>query len=149
MGWRFSAFHKSRFYKKLPKGKPILAVNPRSSKIERNWDLNSYVNVIKYSQEIGFDVIIIGEIYRQKLSSIKKSEINCISSPLNLTGNIKLSELPSLIECCDVLLAPDTGSVHIATSLGKPVVGLYAVANSKTTLLDLIVPQGFQLIDLD
>ena len=127
------ALDKSSICKKLPKGKPILAVNPQSSKIERNWDLNSYVNVIKYSQEIGFDVIIIGGNLSSEIEFNKKVETNCISSPLNLTGNIKLSELPSLIECCDVLLAPDTGSVHIATSLGKPVVGLYAVANSKLT----------------
>lgn len=117
----------------LPKGKLLLAVNPSSSKKERNWDIDSYVAVINHAQNIGLNVVITGG---HESSEIKFNQIivsKCKIPPLDLTGKIQLSELPYLIKSCDVLMAPDTGAVHIATAIGIPVIGLYAVANPQLT----------------
>ena len=38
-----------------------------------------------------------------------------------------------MLSLADVLIAPDTGAVHIARAMGTPVVGLYAVASPKLT----------------
>jgi heptosyltransferase I len=52
---------------------------------------------------------------------------------LNLNGKTSLKQLAALLSQADVLLAPDTGAVHIATALGTPVIGLYAVATPGLT----------------
>ena len=133
--WRglFENLKKDRERFHLPKDSKILAVNPCSSKFERNWSLLNHAEIIGFAQQLGFYVLIIGG------KSKKENAFNlsicdaCKNKPLNLTGKIKLSELPSLICCADVVLAPDTGSVHIATALRIPVIGIYAVANPHLT----------------
>jgi heptosyltransferase I len=47
---------------------------------------------------------------------------------LNLVGRTRIPELIASLARCRLLIAPDTGAVHIANALGRPVVGLYAVA---------------------
>ena len=47
---------------------------------------------------------------------------------LNLIGQTNPKQLAAVLAKVKVLVAPDTGPVHIATAVGTPVVGLYAVA---------------------
>jgi heptosyltransferase I len=52
---------------------------------------------------------------------------------LNLCGKTTPKQLAALLGQVDVLIAPDTGSVHIARAMDTPVIGLYAVASPKLT----------------
>ena len=51
----------------------------------------------------------------------------------DLTGKTSLPQWSALISQISLVVAPDTGSVHLARALGVPVVGLYAVANPSLT----------------
>jgi len=42
------------------------------------------------------------------------------------TGITSIFELAAFIDRSDVILSPDTGVIHIAAALGKPIVGIYA-----------------------
>ena len=44
---------------------------------------------------------------------------------LNMLGKTTLQEVGALIESCDVVVTADTGSLHIALALDKPVVALF------------------------
>lgn len=118
---------------KLPVKSRIMAVNPSASKAERNWHVDHYVKVIDYAQAKGVGVIIIGGNGHNELNLSEQVSDRCKESPLNLTGKINLAVLPYLIKKIDFLLAPDTGSIHIARAVGTPVIGLYAVANPRLT----------------
>ena len=50
---------------------------------------------------------------------------------MNLCGKTTPKQLAALLSLVDVLIAPDTGAVHIARSMNTPVIGLYAVASPK------------------
>jgi len=52
---------------------------------------------------------------------------------LDLVGRTNIPQLIATLARCRLLLAPDTGAVHIANALGRPVVGLYAVAPAHRT----------------
>ena len=117
----------------LPVKNRIMAINPSASKTERNWDLNSYAKVIDYVQNKGIGIIVTGGDGQNELDRNKELCNRCKESPLNLTGKIKLGVLPYLFKKIDFLLAPDTGSIHIARAVGTPVIGLYAVANPRLT----------------
>jgi heptosyltransferase I len=52
---------------------------------------------------------------------------------LDLIGQTTPKQLAALLGRTKVLVAPDTGPVHIATAMGAPVVGLYAVARPVLT----------------
>jgi lipopolysaccharide heptosyltransferase II len=51
----------------------------------------------------------------------------------SLAGELDLGELAALIEAAPVLLANNTGPVHMAAALGTPVVDLYALTNPQHT----------------
>ena len=117
----------------LPQGKPILAVNPSASKSERNWTIDSYIKVIDYAHQKGLAVVVIGGSMTKELKLNSEICSTCLVPPVNLTGKIELPQLPYLLKEVDILLAPDTGSIHIARAVGTPVIGLYAVANPSLT----------------
>ena len=114
---------------KLPPKKIIMAINPSASKDERNWDEESYAKVINYAQEQGIKVVVIGGSGLREKEFNKRIAFKCEIPPINITGETKLEELPYLLKNVDFLLAPDTGTIHIARAVGIPVIGLYAVAN--------------------
>ena len=110
---------------------PWLAVNPMASKPVRNWLPDRYAAVINRAVEIwGCRVLLTGgsgRVERQFAAAVLE-HINKASAVLNLVGQTTPKQLAAVLARAQVLLAPDTGPVHIATAVGTPVVGLYAVA---------------------
>lgn len=51
----------------------------------------------------------------------------------DLIGHTTLKQLLALLERTGLLLAPDTGPVHMAVALGVPVIGLYCHSNPRRT----------------
>jgi len=108
-----------------------LAVNPMASKPVRNWLPGRYGTVIQRAVETwGCRVLLTGgggRVERQFAAAVL-AHINKSSAVLNLVGQTTPKQLAAVLGRAQALLAPDTGPVHIATAVGTPVVGLYAVA---------------------
>jgi lipopolysaccharide heptosyltransferase II len=51
----------------------------------------------------------------------------------SLAGRLELAELAALLEAAPVLLAGNTGPVHLAAAVGTPVVDVYALTNPQHT----------------
>ena len=49
----------------------------------------------------------------------------CQTPVIDLVGKTSLRDLPAYMGCCDVIVSNDTGPMHIAAALGKPIVTLY------------------------
>lgn len=111
-----------------------LAVNPVASKSERNWLPERYAAAINHAHEAwNWKVVLTGgpgmieaAFCDRVLGAVKDKE-----AVLNLVGKTRPRQLAAVLARARVLLAPDTGPVHIATAMGTPVVGLYAVAPSQ------------------
>ena len=114
------------------KNGPWLAINPVASKKERLWLVDRYAAVIDaVAQRWGVNVVLTGGV-----SEAEQTLAQCISAKsntdcLNLVGKSSMKQLAALLGAVDVLVSPDTGPLHIATAMGTPVVGLYAVAPPK------------------
>jgi len=114
-------------------GKRLVALHPHASKLERRWSNDGYVRVIKSLLKENCDILILGgdsELEKKLNLEIAKSfgpEIK------NLTGELSLVQWASLLREVNLLIAPDTGAVHLANALSTKVVGLYAVANPMLT----------------
>lgn len=109
-----------------------LAINAVSSKSERNWFVERYVAVMDEAvKRWGVHIVLTGGPDAVEMDFAKalceKASVAC----LNLVGQHDMKSLAALLGSVDALLAPDTGPVHIATAMGTPVVGLYAVASAE------------------
>jgi heptosyltransferase I len=111
-----------------------LAVVLAASKAERNWPVERYREALnRVAARWPLTVVLIGgpgEDERRLAAALRAG----LAPPvLDLVGKTSLRQLAALLGQVDALLAPDTGPLHIAQAMNKPVVGLYAVAPSKKT----------------
>lgn len=67
--------------------------------------------------------------YKPLMDSLAADGIDQIM--LNMLGKTTLQEVGALIESCDVVVTADTGSLHIALALDKPVVALFGPTDPK------------------
>lgn len=119
-------------------GSPYLLISPCSSERARNfrnWRAARYADmVVRAADEFGLKTVLTGgpsQLEREYGKQIV--ELSGEARPLNLIGGTSLKELFALIAGARLVLAPDSGPVHMATAAGTPVVGLYATSNPDRT----------------
>ena len=114
--------------------KPWIAIHPHASKSERNWLPERYEETVTYVvSRWKAGILLTGGNSPSELALCKRIEKHAPSNTLNLCGKTTSKQLAALLSLVDVLIAPDTGAVHIARSMGTPVIGLYAVASPELT----------------
>ena len=64
---------------------------------------------------------------------VKKIIALCDFEPVDASGKTSLKQLAALIHQADLVISPDSGPAHIATTQGTPVIGLYAYHNPLRT----------------
>ncbi|MBL1261370.1 MAG: glycosyltransferase family 9 protein [Thiotrichaceae bacterium] len=111
-------------------GRRLLLISPCSSMRYRNWNVAGYAAVADYAvNKHNMQVIISGgpaaieQQYGEEISQL------CQHKPLNLVGKTNLKQLLALLHRAAVVVAPDSGPAHIATTVNTPVIGLYATTN--------------------
>jgi len=120
-----------------PEGEPLLVISPCSSQRARNfrnWSAENYAALADhFAERWKGRVILTGgptELEKGYGAAIAK-HASC--APLDLIGKTSLKELLALIERASVLVCPDSGPAHMATTVDTPVVGLYATSNPDRT----------------
>lgn len=113
--------------KHLPR--PLIAIHPYASKTERTWLFERYAEVMHAAaQRWQAGLILTGGNAPPERDFCARLASGAPSGALNLCGKTTPKQLAALLGQVDVLVAPDTGPVHLATAMQTPVVGLYAVA---------------------
>jgi heptosyltransferase I len=116
----------------IPDARPTLLISPCSSHRLRNWPADRYAAVADYAaREHGMRVIVVGgptEQEREVGAAIERLA-NPNTRLVNQVGKDTLPQLLALLRRARVLVAPDSGPVHMATMVGTPVIGLYAATN--------------------
>ncbi|MEO7774949.1 MAG: glycosyltransferase family 9 protein, partial [Steroidobacteraceae bacterium] len=114
----------------IPDGTPTLVVSPCSSHAARNWLEDRYAAVIRHAaQHHALKVILCGGHSPAEVAMGAAIERAAGVELVNQIGKDTLPELLALLARASVLLAPDSGPVHMATMVGTPVLGLYAATN--------------------
>lgn len=114
-------------------GRPIILISPCSSQRSRNfrnWSAENYAAAARYAQQkYACRIVLTGgnseleQKYGQVISSI------CGENVDNLIGKTSLKQLLALIRASSAVICPDSGPAHMATTVGTPVIGLYATSN--------------------
>jgi len=108
---------------------PVLAINPGASKAEREWPVERLIETIRIAQNRwGAQIILTGGAGARERETARKIMQAISENIRNLVGQTTPKQLAAVLARADCLLAPDTGPAHLASAVGTPVVGLYAVA---------------------
>lgn len=114
----------------IPDDEPTLVVSPCSSHRLRNWSTEAYAEVADHAAaKHGLRVLLCGgrseleREYGQRIAGLMRA--SCV----DLIGKDTLLEMLATLARATVLLSPDSGPAHMATTVGTPVIGLYVATN--------------------
>lgn len=111
---------------------PWLLIHPGATAPSRRYAPESFAQVAKLlAVENGYLPVFTGGAEEEELVERIRQEAAVPS--VSLAGRLDLTELAALISMAPVLIANNTGPVHMAAALGTPVVDLYALTNPQHT----------------
>ncbi len=114
----------------IPDEQPTLVVSPCSSHAPRNWSAERYAAVADHAAaRHGMRVLVCGGRSPLELEYGSRIEQLMRQRCVNLVGKDTLLELLATLQRATVLMSPDSGPAHMATTVGTPVIGLYAATN--------------------
>ena len=107
-------------------GERVIGIQAGSSLKERRWPSEHFAAAADIiSRKRGAKVILFGAPSEAELG--KEVESAMKEPCINLIGETSLDELIGLVERCELLITNDTGTMHIAASVGTPSVALFLV----------------------
>lgn len=91
----------------------------------KNWPDSHIVNLIGmiYKNYPSYRVVLLGDGSAHEKAKMLEKYLKPLS--VDLCGKISLQELPAVIAKLKLLITPDTATLHLALSLGIPVVALF------------------------
>lgn len=109
--------------------KPLIGFVPASSNPEKDWTPEGYAAVIdRVYRELDMQPVIIGGPgKREAIMTRQICECSRTAPPVALETPVRNTLLQ--ISAARVLIAPDTGPLHMGVALGIPTVGLYGYSN--------------------
>ncbi len=115
---------------RLKTGQPNVIISPCSSHELRNWSNEQYARLADYLvTEYQAHVILTGSPSPKEKATVNAIEQLCQHPVTNLAGQDTLKQLLSLMQQADLVISPDSGPLHMAGSVGTPVIGLLAASN--------------------
>lgn len=110
-------------------GKPVATIIPATATIKKDWLPERWAHVATaLERDFGFSVVVAGGPGEREQAAAQ--EIMTKSSAKVRSGmSNSVRRLAWILGGSDLVLAPDTGPVHIARALNVPVIGLYGHTN--------------------
>lgn len=108
--------------------RPYVVVNPNASKMayERRLPADYFIKIIDELSALGkYNIVLTGSADEKEYVSaifIKTKNKNNI---IDISGKLNVNELVSIISDSLCLISNDSGPLHIASALNKPVVAFY------------------------
>lgn len=99
---------------------PLAMVNISCSATEKFWGVDNFARLAKEIRAGGLDVRIVAAPGDEALLEA----VAAASGVPLMPTRASLMEFAGILSCADLIVTPDTSVVHIAASLGKPVVSL-------------------------
>jgi heptosyltransferase I len=111
--------------------RPVCTMVMGTSRREKNWAPEHYAAVAdELDLQHGLQVILVGGESAVEKEAAEIVVANTRSDPLVMLKN-DVRRLIWIVDGSALMVAPDTGPLHIANALGVPVVGMYGFTNPK------------------
>ena len=111
--------------------RPVVLVHPGASAPSRRYPPEMFRDVVRLLVAEGLSVVATGSAEEIVLTEQILGE--AADSVVSLAGKLTLGQVGALLEDSSLLIANNTGPVHLAAAVGTPVVDLYALTNPQHT----------------
>lgn len=128
--WRLPVPEEARTWARelLPDGPPALLISPCSSHELRNWRPERVAAVAAHALARGWRVLLCGgpSALERRVGDAILAALPRPQAVQDLIGKDTFKRFLALCERATLLMAPDSGPVHMANAMGCRVLGLYA-----------------------
>ena len=108
----------------------LVVVHPGASAASRRYPADRFAQAVdELVARTPCRVVVTGDASEAKLVDIVCGAAQGPGRAIGLAGALPLTEFAALIERADLVISNNSGPFHIASSLGTPVVDLYALTN--------------------
>ncbi len=99
-------------------GQRVVAIHPFTSDPVKQWPLERFIELAqRITRENGVKVVLVGRAEDQN--------IEAGDGVVDMVNKTSLVELAALLKRCSLLVSCDSGPMHLAVSVGTPVVALF------------------------
>ncbi len=102
--------------------KKLVVMAPGTIWETKQWRSEAFAEVARHFLQQGLATILIGS---DRERQICEAVAAAAPGAVNLGGETTLSELAALIRCATICLTNDSGPMHLAVALGRPVVSVF------------------------
>jgi ADP-heptose:LPS heptosyltransferase len=110
-----------------PAGTSRVVLHPGASDARRRWPATRFAEVGDALAAAGAEVLVTGTAPERELVADVVASMRRPARPL--VGELSMGGLAGLFAGCSVVVANDTGPLHLAAAVGAPTVGVYWVGN--------------------
>jgi lipopolysaccharide heptosyltransferase I len=112
--------------------RPWLIVGPGSRWPTKRWPPEHFAELARRAHErFGGGAVFVGGGDEAPLAAAARARLG--GPARDLTGRTTLPQLAAVLALADVMLANDTGPLHLAAALGRPVVAPYTCTKARLT----------------
>lgn len=106
-------------------GKPLIGMNPGATYgLAKCWYPDRFGELGKrLAEKWEARILLFGK--EEERPIVHEIQRHLGAKGMDLTGKTRLLQLAALLERCDLLVTNDTGTMHVATAVGTPVVALF------------------------
>jgi heptosyltransferase I len=110
--------------------RPIASIVVATSKPEKDWAPERWARVVDALHERGLQPVLVGGRSARELHAEAEIMRLAHNTPHSALGS-GLRQLVSILDASAVVLSPDTGPLHMAVALNRPVVSLLGYLNPR------------------
>jgi lipopolysaccharide heptosyltransferase II len=116
----------------MPDGKPMVILHPGANWTHKRWSPERFAELAnRLSQERPLSLIVTGGPDDLPLVQAIRSRLT--QRPIVLAGAASFRQLAARLERADLVVSNDTGVLHVASALNRPIVGLYGPTSPTLT----------------
>jgi len=97
----------------------------------KRYPSESYRHIIRWLSESGWHILILGTAAERKIAEQCLSEV--VAPSWNSSGETSLKQALQILSACRLLLCNDSGLMHVAAGMGRPVVGIFGATDPERT----------------
>ena len=116
----------------LAAGHPRIAIIPRSRWPTKNWAVANFIAAARAVREKTSATFFLVGAPEDRVAGGEIAQALGVAA-VDLCGKTSLVELGSLLQEMDLVLTVDTGPMHLAAALGRPVLALFGPTNPRRT----------------
>jgi heptosyltransferase I len=129
---------------RLAQHQPYAVIAPSASNPERNWLIDRYVALAEHLQTRGYAVVLTASPAEAEIMLAQEIAASASCNVINLAGQTSLKQLLAVVAKAGLVIAPDSGTAHMAVTQNTPTIGLYAHSNPQRT-----GPYQYQSLTID